>query len=79
MKVLRRRSALRLVGGILLAALFGTLIGWLVGFAVDLYVSTQSVVLTTDSTWTAEGAPIGAVTGVGAFAALWPRARRTRN
>jgi hypothetical protein len=67
------------VVGLLLAALFGALIGSLVGFAVDLYVSTQSVVLTTDSTWTTDGAPLGAVTGPGAFAAVWLRARRTRN
>jgi hypothetical protein len=65
MKVLRRRSALGLVVGLLLAALFGALIGSLVGFAVDLYVSTQSVVLTTDSTWTTEGAPLGAVMASG--------------
>jgi hypothetical protein len=75
----RRGAVLKLVGRMLLAALVGTLVGSLMGFAVDLYISTQSVALSSDTPWTAEGAPVGAVAGLVIFGVFALRPRRGRN
>jgi membrane protein implicated in regulation of membrane protease activity len=75
----RPAAVLKQVGGILVAALIGTLAGSLTGFAIDLYQSTQSVDLTTDTPWTVEGAPVGAVAGVLGYVAWRFRPRRKRN